>query len=161
MLGNFDHTGGLELVVPAIELGILSTVKKMITKKTDFHLLIYLLDNGGRPAKEPTVRKKISCHLNFEKADPISDIRLDWSGDYDGDGIYDLALADGGGQLMFYRGSADEYLESRANLVLDIPNPDEIRPAQLNVDGRSDLIIIHQPGENITRLTLLVSNRIS
>ncbi len=160
MIDDFDGNGSPELVVPAVELGIMTTVKKMVTKKTDFHILVYPIDNLGRPANEPKVRKKISCRLDFENADPTALIRINWTGDYDGDGRSDLVVADGGGQLMFYRGIAEDYLENKANLVLDIDNPDVIRPVQLNNDGRSDLIIVHKQVEGIMRLTLLVTNRI-
>ncbi len=160
MIDDFNLDGSPELVVPAIELGILSTVQKMITKKTDLHILVYPIDRAGRPSREPEVRREISCRLDFEQADPTADIRISWIGDYDGDGLIDLVVADGGGRLMFYRGSAEEYLESKASLVLDIPGPNEIRSAELNDDGRDDLILIHKPGQGSTRLTLLVSNRI-
>lgn len=160
LIGNFDNKAGLELVVPAIELGIMSTVKKMVSKKADFHILIYPIDNLGRPAREPQMRKKITCYLDFGQSDPTADIRINWSGDYDGDGILDLMLANGNGELVFYRGSAEEYLESKADLVLDMPNPGEIQPAQLNNDGRSDVIVIHAPQGGRSQLTLLVTNRI-
>ena len=159
LIENVDRRGGLELVVPAIELGIISTVKKLVSKKTDCHLLIYPIDNLGRPSREPAVRRKVTCRLNFEQADPTSGFMINWSGDYDGDGLLDMAMTDGGGQLMFYRGSAEDYLESKANLVLDVPNPDRIRPVNLNGDGRSDMIVIHKPGGGGTRLTLLVTSR--
>jgi hypothetical protein len=160
IIGDFDQNGGPELVVPAVELGIMSTVKKMVTKKTDFHILIYPIDNLGRPAREPQVRKKISCRLDFENADPTAEIRISWSGDYDGDGLIDLVVADGNGQLVFYRGNTENYLENKSDLVLDMPNPDRIRPAHLNNDGRTDLIIIHEETGGATRLTILVTNRV-
>ena len=158
MIDNIDRKGGLELVVPAIELGTMSAVKKMLTKKTDFHLLIYPIDNLGRTTPEPAVRHKITCHLDYEYSDPTSGIRIDWSGDYNGDGLPDVVFADGGGQLMFFSGSTEDYLVSKASLVIDMPDPDQIRPVHLNNDRRSDLIIIHKPGINGTRLTLLVTN---
>ncbi len=160
LINDFDGKGGLELVVPAIELGIMSTVKKMVSKKTDFHILIYPVDNLGRPAREPQMRKKITCYLDFERSDPTAAFRIDWSGDYDGDGILDLMLANGNGELVFYRGSAEEYLETKADLVLDMPNPGDIRLAQLNNDGRSDVVIIHEPQNGQARLTILVTNQV-
>ncbi len=161
LVDNIDRTGGVELVVPAIELGIMSTVRTMISKSTDFYLLIYPIDNLGRPSREPAVRKKLSCQPNFENANPTARIRVDWSGDYDGDGLPDLAFADGAGQLQFYRGMAGEYMQGKASLVIDLPDPNQIIVAPLNDDGRSDLIIIHHPGEKSTRVTLLVTNRTS
>ncbi len=160
MMGNFDNQRGPELVVAALELGIMSTVKKMIAKKTDFHLLIYPIDNLGRPAKEPQVRKKLTCRLDFEKADPVGDFRLNWGGDYNGDGMFDLVTSDGGGRLVFYSGEADEYLEGKSTLELDIPDPNILLPVHLNADGRSDLVIIHRPNDHVSKITLLVTNTI-
>lgn len=161
MVDNIDRTGGLELIVPAIELGIMSTVKTMITGKTDFYLLIYPIDNLGRPAKEPAVRRKLSCRPSFDQANPTSSIRVDLSGDYDGDGLPDVAFADGNGQLFFYRGTPGEYIQTKASLVLDMSDPDRLQAVSLNGDGRSDLIIIHKANAGNCRVTLLVTARIN
>jgi hypothetical protein len=161
MIGDFDKDSGMELVVPAIELGIMSTVKKIITKKTDFYVLIYPIDNAGVPAKEPAVRKKLTCRLDLDRANPTINVRMNWSSDFDGDGRCDLVLADGGGQLLFYPGSAAGYFEDEANLMLELLNPAEIIPAELNNDGRPDLVIIHRPTGGTARVTLLVTSRIS
>ncbi len=159
MIGNYDGTGGPELVVPAIELGILTTVKNMISKKTDFHFLIYPIDNLGRPAKDPKVRRQVTCRLDFEQSDPTGNFRIHWSGDYNNDGLLDLVTADGK-QLMFYPGKADEYVEKKAGLVLDIENVETILGARLNNDSNSDIIILHEPGRNSQQVTLLVTNRV-
>jgi len=161
MVGDFDGNGNIELVVPAIELGIMSTVKKMISKETDFYLLIYPIDALGKVGKEPAARRKMTCQLDFEKTSPAGAIRFDWSGDFDGDGLADLLLADGGGQLMFFRGSKTEFVESKAGLVLDLAAPDIMHTVDLNLDGHADMIIIHTPGDVTSRMTLLVTNRIS
>ncbi len=161
IVDNIDRTGGLELVVPAMELGVMTTVKTMITGKTDFHLLIYPIDNLGRPTQEPAVRRKLSCRPGFESANPTSAIRIDWSGDFDGDGLPDVVFADGNGQLQFYRGAAGEYVQSKTSLVLDMIDLDQMQVVSLNADNRSDMIIIHKPGEPNSRVTLLSSNRIN
>lgn len=159
MIDNFDGTGSVELVLPAIELGILTTVKNMISKKTDCHFLIYPIDNLGRPSREPMHRRKATCRLNFENADPTGDFVLNWKGDYNNDGRLDLVVADGN-QMMFYLGDAEEYIESRAGLVLDIADVDDIVSARLNGDDNSDLIVIHGPSTGSQKITLLVTNRI-
>ncbi|MCK5127265.1 MAG: VCBS repeat-containing protein [candidate division Zixibacteria bacterium] len=159
IVGDFDGVGGPELVVTAIELGILTTVKNMISKKADFYFLVYPIDNLGRPAKEPKVRRKVTCRLDFEKADPTGDFCVNWSGDYNKDGFLDLVTADGE-KMMFYRGVAEEYTEKKAGLVLDIAAVDHIITAQLNNDGNTDLIVIHKPGADSHKITLLVTNRI-
>ncbi|MDD4052508.1 MAG: VCBS repeat-containing protein [candidate division Zixibacteria bacterium] len=161
MVDNLDRTGGLELIVPAIELGIMSTVKTMITGRTDFYLLIYPIDNLGHPAKEPAVRRKLSCRPSFDQPSPTSTIRVDLSGDFDGDGLPDVAFADGDGQLSFYRGASGEYIQTKASLVLDMPDPDRLQSASLNGDGRSDLIVIHKLSAGNCRVTLLVTNRVN
>ena len=160
IVDDIDGNGRPELVVPAIELGILSTVQKMITKKTDLHVLVYPIDSLGRPSEDPTIRRKISCRLDFGFADPAAEIRVNWSGDYDGDGLADLVIADGGGQLLFYRGMANDFVEDKASLVVDMPGPYDIRPVHLNNDGRHDLMITHRPVSGRSRMTVLVTNRI-
>jgi hypothetical protein len=161
MIDDFNGGGGLELVVPAIELGIMSTVKKMITKKTDVHILIYPIDNLGRPSEEPRVRKKISCRLDFENSDPTADIRIDWSGDYNGDGLKDLVMADGNGELLFWSGDAENYIENDESLSLEMSRPDVLLPTRLNGDAQSDLIVIHKGYGGSTRITMLLTNPIT
>ncbi|MEE9442523.1 MAG: VCBS repeat-containing protein [candidate division Zixibacteria bacterium] len=160
IIDNFDNRIGLELVIPAIELGIMSTVKKMISNKTDLHLLIYPIDNLGRLPDDPEVRRKITCRLDFDRANPVGGFRLDWSADFTGDGLPDLITADGGSQLLFYSGSTEEYLEGRAFLVIDITDPDILKPVRLNNDNRADLMIIHYPNGGINRVTLFITNSV-
>lgn len=159
LVDNFDGSGSLELVLPAIELGILTTVKNMISKKADFHFLVYPIDNLGRPSKEPLHRRKVTCPLDFEHADPTGDFLFNWKGDYNNDGMLDLVTSDGN-QLMFYLGNAEDYIEKKAGLVLDIADVDVLISAQLNNDGNSDLIVIHEPATGSQKITLLVTNRI-
>ncbi len=160
MVDNIDRQGGLELVVPAVEVGVMSSVKMMLTKKTDFYFLIYPIDNLGRPASEPTVRHKLSCRLDFDLADPTAKIMYDWTGDYNGDGLPDLIFADGNDQLNFYLGSQNDYVSSRSDLVLNISNPEFIETTHLNDDGLSDLIIIHMPTSDGSRISLLVTTSV-
>lgn len=160
IIGNFDFRAGPELVIPAIELGIMSTVKKMISNKTDMHLLVYPIDNLGRLASDPAVRRKITCRLDFDRANPVENFRLDWSGDFTGDGLPDLVTADGGSQLLFYLGSTDEYLEGKNFLAIEINDPDVLKTVRLNNDNRDDLIIIHYPNGGFNRVTLFITNSI-
>ncbi|MFH1700743.1 MAG: VCBS repeat-containing protein [Candidatus Zixiibacteriota bacterium] len=158
IIDNLNNSAGPELVIPAIELGIMSTVKKMISNKSDLHLLIYPIDNLGRLPEDPKIRRKITCRLDFDRTNPVGGYRMDWSADFTGDGLLDLVTADGGSQLLFYSGSTEEYLEGRAFLVIEITDPDILKPVRLNNDNRDDLIIIHYPNGGINRVTLLITN---
>ena len=160
MITDVDGNGNPELVVSAVEIGTMSTVQMMITNKTDFHVLVYPIDNLGRPAREPLVRREITCRLDFSLADPTAGIRCDWSEDFNGDGWEDFVFADGGGMLMFYSGKADEYIEKKAGLAVEMEDPDFIYPVRLNGDNKADLIIIHKATNDKARLTLLITNRI-
>lgn len=159
MVGDFDGTDGVELVLPAIELGILTTVKNMISKKTDFHFLIYPIDNLGRPSKEPLHRRKVTCRLDFEHTDPTGEFLFNWKGDYNNDGKLDLVTSDGN-QMMFYFGSAEDYIEKKAGLVLDIAGVESLISTQLNNDEYSDLIAIHEPSAGSQKITILVTNQV-
>jgi len=160
MITDIDYNGNPELVVSAVEIGTMSTVQMMITNKTDFHILVYPIDNLGRPGSEPLVRREITCRLDFALADPTAGIRCDWSEDFNGDGWQDFVFADGGGRLMFYSGMADEYIEKKAGLAVELSDPDYIYPVRLNGDNKADLIIIHKNDGPTARITLLLTNRI-
>ncbi|UCD93592.1 MAG: VCBS repeat-containing protein, partial [Candidatus Zixiibacteriota bacterium] len=118
-IDDFNADGSPELAVPAIELGALAATKMFLMKNSDIHLLVYPFENGV-PDDEPTQRMKYGFRFNFDDPQPASEVAVDWSADYTGDGLYDLVFSDGKGKLQFFWGNSDEYLSKKSDLEIPL-----------------------------------------
>ena len=141
------------MAVPAIELGALAATKMFLMKNSDIHLLVYSFESGI-PDDEPSRRMKYGFRFNFDDPQPASEVAVDWSADYTGDGLYDLVFSDGRGKLQFFWGNSSEYLSKKSDLEITLDHPSLIRPVRLG--GRfSDIIIEHNLSGRTDRLTVL------
>ena len=154
ILNDYNHDGRGELVVPAIELGAIAATKMLLMKKADLHLLIYPLNNGF-PEDEPAQRINYEFRFDFNQPVPTKEITLDWTADYNGDGLMDLAFSPGSGRIQFFWGRNGEFLSRKADLEIPLDHPSEIHPLHLNQGRYYDLIIEHNLSGRLDRLTVL------
>ncbi len=140
MLTDIKGDGTPELVLPAIELGAVATIKMMMQKKGALDLLIYDLENGI-PSDEFSARKKFPFTLDYAAESPDREVIFDWSADFNNDGITDLVYTDGADHLEIYYGSRADYLEKTNVIEVTIPDAASIITRELNRDGKMDLII--------------------
>ncbi len=151
---DFNNDGRGEMVVPAVELGAIAAAKMLLMKKADLHLLIYPLIDG-LPDNEPLIRPTFEFQLNFDNPDPTQEVTVNWSADYNGDGLADMVTSDGRGNLQFYWGKKEEFLSKKPDLKMALDHPAEIHPLHLNGGLFADLIIEHAGGGRSNRLTIL------
>ncbi len=140
MVSDIIGDGTPELILPAIELGAVATIKMMMQKKGALDLLIYKLQNGI-PADEFSARKKFPFTLDYATEYPDNEILFDWSADFNNDGLRDLVYTDGADHLEIFYGSRSGYLEEDNEIEVTIPDAASIIPRELNRDGKMDLII--------------------
>ena len=151
-----DYNGDnvVDLVLPAIELGTVSTIQMLLMKSADLHLLIYPFI-GGLPSEEPIKRAKYDFSFNFDEAMPTTEVYMEWSGDYNGDGVPDLVYLDGTGKILFYWGKKDSYLSNKFDVQISLDRISEVHPVNLNQNAFSDLIVTHSLSGNRDRITVL------
>jgi len=154
LIGDVSGDGNPDMIVPTIELGALAATKMFLMKKADLHLLIYNFQSGV-PADEPTRRTKYEFRFDFDDPQPLSEVSLDWTGEYNGDGISDLVFSDGNGMLQFFWGKRDGEQSKRSDLEIALNHPLEIHPVHLNHGILFDAIIEHKSGGEAGRLTIL------
>lgn len=145
-----------ELALPAVELGSVATIKMMMQRKGGLDLLLYPLQNG-LPADDATLRRKLNFSLNYNAQYPDQEVLLNWSADYNGDGLKDLAYTDGAGNLKIYDGSRGSYLGDDPSVEVEIANAAELRPVTLNADSRTDLLIERTNSGRINGVWALLS----
>lgn len=140
ILTDMDGDQSLELALPTVELGAVSTIKMMMQKRGGLYLLIYNLQNG-LPADDAAKRMKFDFALDYKAEIPDQEILFDWTADFNGDGIKDLIFSNGGGSLEIYSGSRNGYLEDDPFVEVSLPDAASIETYQLNNDGRSDMLV--------------------
>jgi len=154
MINDYNNDNKYELVIPAIELGSMAATKILLMKKADLNLLIYPFE-AGMPSKEPDKRRNYEFRFNLDDSQPTGEVTMDWSADYNGDRLKDLVFSSGKGELKFYWGKTKDYLSKKADLNISIDHPSEINPIHLNKGAYSDIIIKHNLGGRLDRLTVL------
>ncbi|MEW5922636.1 MAG: VCBS repeat-containing protein [Candidatus Zixiibacteriota bacterium] len=154
MIGDYNHDGRSDMVVPAVELGALAATKMFLMKKADLHLLIYPFENG-LPDNEPVRRLQHEFRFDFDNPQPTIEVFVEWSADYNGDNLNDLVFSDGKGKLQFFWGNSDDYVSKKPDLEVSVDHPQEIHPIHLNNGIRADIIIEHDLSGRLDRLTVL------
>tara|TARA_B110000503_G_C7173241_1_gene425520 strand:+ start:62 stop:757 length:696 start_codon:yes stop_codon:yes gene_type:complete len=80
--------------------------------------------------------------------------------DADGDGIDDLLVQDGEGRLNIFLSSGDASLFSSSPTIINVrmpSDPELVAVADLNRDGKVDLVMRHEPIAGLNKIVLLVS----
>lgn len=154
MVDDFDRDGRPELAIPAVELGAIAATKMFLMKGADLHLLIYPIV-GGFPDDEPSSRRKLEFRFNFDDPHPTREVAVDWTADYNGDNLLDLAFTDGNGHVKFYWGQSQDYLSKKPDVEISLEHPAIVRPVALNSGVMSDAVIEHNLTGKFDRLTVL------
>jgi len=154
ILGDVNGDRRTDLVVPAIEVGAMAATKVFLTKKTDLHMLVYQF-TGGIPENEPNHRLRYEFRFNFNDPMPTAEVAVDWSTDYNGDNIPDMVFCSGNDEIKFYWGETAEYLPRRPNVEIGLDHPMQIHPVNLNKGNFNDVVIRHNLGGTIDKITVL------
>jgi hypothetical protein len=154
VLCDYNQDGRPEIVLPSIEMGAIAASKMFLLKKADLHLLVYAVENGV-PTSEPIERMKYQFRIDFECPNPTSEIKINWSVNYNSDNLLDAVFSDGNGRLLFFWGHETDYLSGKPDLELTLDHPSTVYPIHLNKGFFSDLIVEHNMTGRYDRLTVL------
>lgn len=154
MLDDFNGDNIPDLALPAVELGAMAATKMFLFKKTDLHILIYPF-KSGIPSDEPTKRLQYEFRFNFDDPQPTGEVAVDWSGDYNGDDLNDLAFCDGKGKINLFWGRDRDYLPKKSDIEISLDRASQIYPVHLNNGRYSDIIIEHRMTGKTNRLTVM------
>jgi hypothetical protein len=157
LIQDYDNDRNPEMVIPAVEVGSLAATKIFLMKKADLHLLVYTFKDGI-PSDEPSERFKYEFRLNLDDPYPMGEVALDWSADFNGDGLNDLVFSDGNGKIKFFWGKRPGFLSSKPDLEIPADHPYEIHPVKLEKGKFSGAIIRHCLNGRIDRLTVMKNN---
>lgn len=134
---NLD--GRLDLIIPSLKLGFMSTLKILLLKSVEVNVAVYLQNQADEFPEKPDFEKDFSFEVDISQNIDYASI-LSMEGDFNGDGRNDLLIHEGDGLLKIYVNSAKDIFESKPWREIQILRPDGISIADLNGDGKDEII---------------------
>lgn len=154
---DFNNDGQTDMVISTVELGIGKILAALITGSIKTDLNFYQMI-GGRYPKKPILKREITATFSLSSGDVFFPSVL--IADVDGDRIDDLLVQEGFDKLKIFMGRKDGKLFSKRaiNIEVAMPNePDLVELADLNADGRRDLVMRHQAVGKPRKVVVMVS----
>lgn len=151
---DFDMDEQVDVVISSVELGLGKILAALLTRSISVDLDFYAMQGGRYPAN-PNVTRKIKATFDWSTGEVFYPTVL--MTDIDADGLVDLLVQLDENTLRIYSGRADQELFDRESVDLDVPMPQDpelVELANLNDDGRPDLVIRHR---SPARVVVLVS----
>lgn len=153
---DFNEDGRTDFVVSSVEIGLGKILAALITGSISQDLQFYQMGEAGYASK-PNVVWEIKTTFSLSTGDVFYPTVLII--DINGDKLVDLLVQDGDSALKIYLGNASSRLFNRTSLRFDIPMPDDpdlVEVADLNKDGKDDIILRYDAGEDWLQKTVHV-----
>lgn len=161
---DFDGDGRLDMIIESaciFEGGARETIESLLTRRAIDHKIEVFLQTGDGFEKKPFFHARITLGLRQPpfRGDPLfqryqAAELIDLTGDFNGDGRRDLAAQVRDDRLAIYLSSPQRTTAGRPDLLVPIPTETRFAIADIDGDGRSD-IVLHWPlpeGEEKTRV---------
>jgi hypothetical protein len=138
---DLNNDGQLDIIVSSVELGLGKLVRALLTGSIRIDLGLYQMKDGVYP-EVPNIVRTIKATFSFSSGDLFVPTVL--MVDVTGDGLADLLLQEGDDELHIYPGEATDQLFADEPVVVFVAmprDPDLVQFADLNHDGKQDLIL--------------------
>jgi hypothetical protein len=139
---DLNNDKKLDIMVPAIQIGLFNIISMLITGNINVTSFVYLMDDAGRYPEEPD--DVLNFTVEFDRTGrklPVGN----FDGDYNGDGRMDLLGADGDNLEIRYSAEDGKINEDTdVRFPIEIPNNGrKVKPRKINADAKSDVVIIY------------------
>ena len=154
---DFNNDGQMDMVISTVELGLGKVLAALITRSIGIDLNFYQMEDGKYSAK-PDFKREITATFSLSSGDVFFPSVL--LADVDGDKVTDLLVQDGSNKLKIYLGGKDGRLFAKRSVNIDVsmPNePDLVELADLNSDGKMDIVMRHQAAGEPRKVVVMVS----
>lgn len=150
LLIDVDSDGQLDLVTIVIASLFKFLVSLLLRGKAPVLISVYKFDNGGFPDK-PDLETTMSFDVP-EGREEVAHV----TGDFNGDGLIDMAYTDREDLLAVRIGDKDDLFNRRHWAEFELPAFGVGRKHDLNGNGRDDIVLFHPTGINRQRIEVLV-----
>ncbi|MCC6144522.1 MAG: VCBS repeat-containing protein [Candidatus Hydrogenedentes bacterium] len=147
---DFDGDGDLDMVTEEPDLfdgSLRESVARFISRSSVEHEVFLFQQIGGHFSDAPVLRHQVKIDLAqapFENGPMFQRYRsnelVNWTGDFNGDHYLDLAVQRSADELAIYL-AAGYGMSSAPDIVLSVSYLDPFAVADVNGDGRSDIIV--------------------
>jgi hypothetical protein len=153
---DFNEDGRTDFVVSSVEIALTKILAALITGSISQDLQFYQMGESGY-SDEPNVVREITTTFSLRTGEVSYPTVLII--DVNGDDLVDLLVQDGHSRLKIYAGNASSRLFDRRPVSFDIPmpnDPDLVEVEDLNKDGREDIILRYDDGDDRRQKTVKV-----
>ncbi|MCB1644711.1 MAG: VCBS repeat-containing protein [Pseudomonadales bacterium] len=154
---DLNNDGQTDIIISSVEIGLGKIVRALLTGSVRIQLGFHQMRDGSYGSK-PDSERDVVATFSMSTGEVFFPSVL--MTDVSGDGLLDLLVQEGREALHVYTGEGAERLFSRERETLEIPmpaRPDLVQLADLDGDGRSDLIIRIDDDKQNQRLLVLQS----
>jgi len=146
---DVDGDGHKDLVLVRIPFGVTQFVNYFVRGKVSIRIDAHLFDNGTFPEK-PTFVHKMTLGAPEGREQVSAE-----SGDYNGDGLRDLAIALASDQLGILIGEKGAFLSRKPWVTVDLPAFGVARKCDLDGNERDDIVLFHPAGALSKRIDII------
>lgn len=136
---DFNGDGRKDIIVPSVDIGVMSLIKMLLLKRMNFEYQVYLQDESGNFPRKPDFSYGLSSKLDLRGRNISLQTVGDFDGDVDGDGLNDLVVIPGG-KLKVFHGDASKIFDKDSVLEMKFESPTYFKVRDLNDDGRGEII---------------------
>jgi len=144
--------GKMEMLLQNVNVGFNFFLNYFLRNRIRVDAELRCLAAAARYAEQPAVRRAIYVRVSESGAEPARGV-----GDFDGDGLDDLVVGTAEDRLSFFLTDREEIMPPRPTFELSVPAYGNMEIANLNDDGRADIIILYPQEDKLGTATLLLS----
>lgn len=146
---DIDGDGKMDLMVTSVDFSLGTVIRALLARSVSLVIGIYRMSDDQYP-EDPTVSRKITATIDFSEGDIFVPAIV--AADVTGDGLKDLLVQDGVGELKIFTGNGEPGLFEKRPVTIKLALPDEeqnIRVEDLNGDERDDLVMLFKADKDI------------
>lgn len=159
---DFDHDGQIDVMYTTIKIGVFKTLRMLVgalmTGSVSLDLDLYRMESGV-PLDETRTTRRIRTDSHGESGERAARLPSVLIGDVNGDRRADLMVGRSRKELHVFLGVAGRSLIAPRPYAVAVALPEEEYTwlADVDRDGRDDVLMHHQSASQPGRLTILVS----